>query len=230
MRSSVALTRALALTMATALIFTASFAFYRTVIVATAQKIEPSGQLIELAIDNGQADCASGAAPPTEEHPVEPVFGWANKLTPATYPATLRSVTIGFNRSGPLVEPDLLYQIVVYLDPEMDGPSTGQTAAATFTGRLRGGESFMTFNLVSPLSINEGSFIVGVIDTQRVGGFPALFDSPGRSDPPGSESFITTNGGNLWRTFRDTLPEGSPCTAGSFLIRATVETDPVDTF
>jgi YVTN family beta-propeller protein len=142
----------------------------------------------------------------------------------------LRSITIGFNRAGPLVEPDLLYRIVVYSDPEMDGPSALQTPDASFVGRLRGGETFMTFNLVSPLRISEGSFVVGAIDLEDAGGFPALFDSPGRSNPPGSESFITFDDGASWRTMRETLPESSPCPAGSWLIRATVETDPADTF
>lgn len=228
MKSSVALSRALAITLLAALILVASLAPRLSRSTATAQTVAPSGQLTELAIDNGQADCASGPGQPPVG--VEPGFGWANKLTPPAYPATLRSVTIGFNRAGPLVEPDLLYRIVVFIDPEMDGPSISQTPAASFVGRLRGGETFMTFNLVSPLRITEGSIVVGAIDINDVGGFPALFDSPGRSDPPGSESFITFDDGVSWRTMRDTFPESSDCMPGSWLIRATVETDPAETF
>ncbi|HSE98927.1 MAG TPA: YncE family protein, partial [Blastocatellia bacterium] len=230
MRSPVALARSLAVAASVALILTVSFVLYDSFFTATAQNIEPAGQLIELTIDNGQADCASGPSSPPEGGQVQAGFGWANKLTPPSYPATLRSITIGFNRSGPLVEPDLLYRIVVFIDPEMDGPSVSQMPVASFIGRVRGGETFMTFNLVSPITITEGSVVVGAIDIQAVGGFPALFDSPGRSNPPGSESFITFNSGLSWRATRDAFPAESPCMPGSWLIRATVETEPAETF
>jgi YVTN family beta-propeller protein len=194
-----------------------------------AQELEPQGQIVELSIDDGLANCAAGPPAALPGQSVKPGFGWVNKLTPTTYPATLRSITIGFNRSGRLVEPNLEFRIVVYIDPEMDGPANGQEPAAAFIGRVRGADTFMTFNLISPLRITTGSFVVGAIDISGVGDFPALFDSPGRSTPPGSQSFISFDSGLSWRQMRDALPANSICGPGSWLIRATVETDPAET-
>jgi YVTN family beta-propeller protein len=198
---------------------------------ATAQSgpLTPAGAVTELSIDNGQARCAAG---PGSEQGEPGLFGWVNKLTPTSYPATLRSITIGFNRSGPLgqeVKPDQLYRIVVYIDPQMDGPDDGQQPVASFIGRVRGLETLMTFNLITPITIASGSFAVGAIDEFGIADLPALFDPPGKSNPPGSESFMTLDGGATWRTLPDALnlPAGSLCATGSWLIRATVESDPV---
>lgn len=197
---------------------------------ATAQDIIPAGQLTELTIDDGSASCAAG---PSENRRGTPGFGWVNKLTPTTYPATLRKITIGFNRAGaplPDVKRDALYRIVVFKDPEMNGPGNNQPPDAAFTGRVRGSaDAIMTFNLVSPVTIDSGSFVVGAIDVfGNDTAFHALFDVPGKSVPPGSESFITFDSGNSWRTLRDATPPDSNCGPGSWIIRATVETNPVD--
>lgn len=220
--------RAFALLSIMTIIGAASLLPRRVVTTATveAQSITPAGQIFDLSIDNGQAVCALG---PQLANPVTPGFGWVNKLTPTTYPATIRSITIGFNRANQLVVPDLLFRIIVMIDPESDGPANGQQPDATFIGRVRGGETFMTFNLVSPLKITQGSFIVGAIDTEGNADFPALFDSGGTSSPPGSESFFSFDAGATWRSLRDGLAQPGLCAPGSFLIRASVETDPADT-
>src|SRR5215203_5203436 len=90
------------------------------ILTATAQDLSPAGTLQELSIDDGTGTCAAG----TGNNVNGTGFGWANKLTPATYPATLRSVSIGFNRIliGQSTVQDGLYRIVVYADPEGDGP------------------------------------------------------------------------------------------------------------
>jgi YVTN family beta-propeller protein len=192
---------------------------------ATPQDVTPQGELRELAIDDGLAECVLGVADSVRG---KPGFGWVNKLTPTTYPATLRSVTIGFSRNGPLgheVKPDSLYRIVAYADPETDGPNNGQSPDATFIGRVRGMEQIMTFNFSTPLTIQSGSFVVGVLDEFGIADFPALLDIPGKSTPQGSDSFITNDAGANWRKLSDVPLQGeSPCNkAGSFLIRATVE-------
>ena len=197
---------------------------------ATAQDIIPAGQLTELSIDDGTASCAAG---PSDNRRGVPGFGWVNKLTPMTYPATLRKITIGFNRSGaplPDVKRDALYRIVVFKDPESNGPANGQQPDASFTGRVRGStDAIMTFNVVSPVTIDSGSFVVGAIDEfGNDTAFHALFDVPGKSTPPGSDSFITFDSGNTWRTLREATPPDSTCGPGSWLVRATVETNPVD--
>lgn len=222
--------RSLALVVLFPLLLAASYSLTKLPQSATAQQITPTGTLTELTIDDGTASCATG---PPDNLRGKPGFGWVNKLTPATYPATLRTITIGFNRSGapdPDVKRDALFTIVVFKDLEMDGPANNQQPDASFTGRVRGAtDSIMTFNLVSPVTIEQGSFVVGVIDEfGNDTAFPALFDAPGRSNPPGSESFVTFDGGKIWRTLREAISPDSVCGPGSFLIRATIETNPVD--
>lgn len=229
MKKLVAPKRAVALVMALALILIAVSFPHNSSTIAAAQDFEPTGVLSELAIEDGTGGlCAIGQV---ESLIGQPGLGWVNKLTPATYPATLRSLTIGFNRAGPIgreVKPDDLYRIVVYLDPEMNGPENQQQPAATFIGRVRGNEQVMTFNLVTPITINEGSFVIGAIDEFGIANLPALYLTPGGSNPPGSQSFVTLDGGATWRTVADAISQDSACGAGSFLIRATVETNPVE--
>lgn len=198
--------------------------------IVAARDVTPQGELREIAIDDGSAECVLGSPDFLKG---KPGFGWANRLTPATYPATLRSVTIGFSRNGPIgreVKPDSLYRIVVYADPEMDGPDINQQPDVTFIGRVRGMEPIMTFNLVTPLTIQSGSLVVGVIDEFGIADFPALLDVPGKSSPQGTESLLTNNAGASWRKLSDIPLQGeSPCNQpGSFLIRATVETGAIE--
>ncbi|MEW6207374.1 MAG: YncE family protein [Acidobacteriota bacterium] len=217
-----AFARLFALATVIALIFSTSISSRRPPSTVAAQTVEEAGTLTELSIDDGVARCALGAG-----SPVVAGFGWVNKLTPPSYPATLRSITIGFNRAGQLVEPDLSFRIVVFIDGESDGPSNGQQPFASFAGRVRGGDTFMTYNLVSPIKIASGSFVIGAIDLAGVAEFPALFDAAGKSNPTGSESYFTLDAGILWRTVRDGIAPGV-CDPGSFLIRAVIESDPAD--
>jgi YVTN family beta-propeller protein len=199
----------------------------RQVPIVTAQTVMATGELRELAIDDGVAECTLGPDPALKG---KPGFGWVNKLTPSSYPATLRAVTIGFERGliDTGVKPDSLYRIVVYLDPESNGPDNHQQPDATFIGRVRGNDQIMTFNLTTPLTIQGGSFVVGAMDDFGIANMPALFDSPGKSTPAGSESFFTHNGGALWQKLSDSLPPGPHCSPGSWMIRATVELGSVD--
>jgi YVTN family beta-propeller protein len=204
-------------------------------VTATAQSISPNGDVRELSIDDGVGNCAAGTGGNLNGRS----FGWANKLTPASYPATLRSVTVGFNRIliGQAVAQDALYRIVVYADPEGDGPASGQQPMATLTGRVRGEfNDFLTFNLISPVTIDAGSFVVGAIDDYGFGQLPALIDIPGKSNPRGSESYVSFDAGGTWKSQASifgNIPncEGNttnPGAAGSWLIRATIETNPAD--
>jgi YVTN family beta-propeller protein len=203
-----------------------------TASTAAVQQVAPQGAVQELSLDDGKPDCAAG----TQAAIGGKNFGWANKLTPTSYPATLRSITIGFNRTliGTEVRPDSIYRIVVYADPEKDGPAENQEPLATFSGRVRGTEDYMTFNLITPVTITSGSFVVGAIDDFGFGQLPAIFDIPGKSTPPGSESYLTFDGGKTWRTQADVLSNVSGCvapgqsSAGSWMIRATVEAAPVE--
>jgi YVTN family beta-propeller protein len=96
----------------------------------------------------------------------------------------------------------------------------------------------MTFNLITPVRIESGSFVIGVIDDFAVSDFdenenatfPALMDVPGKSTPQGTESFFTLDGGTTWGLLSEGLSPGPPpCNgAGSFLIRGTVEIGSAD--
>ncbi len=88
---------------------------------------------------------------------------------------------------------------------------------------MRGDEQFQTFNLVTPLTITSGSFAVGAIDDFGIADLPALYVTPGKSNPPGTESFITPNNGALWRKMPDAILPDPFCGPGSLLVRATVE-------
>jgi YVTN family beta-propeller protein len=212
--------------MALALALSASY-FQHT---SAAQSVTPAA-INELSIDDGSAECILGIPTALKG---KPGFGWVNRLTPASYPATLRSISIGFNRTGVpdrAVKPDSPYRIVVYVDPEKDGPGNNQQPDASFTGRVRGNFlSIMTFTLATPLTIQSGSFVVGAMDEFGIADFAALYDIPGKSTPAGSESFATFNNGVSWQKFSDLPFSGTSfCEqAGSFIIRATIETGAVD--
>ncbi|HYP25871.1 MAG TPA: YncE family protein [Blastocatellia bacterium] len=202
----------------------------QTITSAAGDRPVLAGTVTELSIDDGSTACVAGD--PSED---KLGFGWVNKLTPPTYPATLRAITIGFNRAESGVRPNSLFRIVVFMDPESDGPSNGQVPSVTFLGRVRGFDQIITFDLISPIRIESGSVVVGAIDQFEGAEFPALIDVPGRSTPPGSESFTTFNNGQTWRPVSEVFSEPSACnsggsSAGSWLVRATVETDPVDVF
>ncbi len=205
-----------------------------------APDVNPAAALVELSIDNASSDasstgCAFGLSIPPDVPRSSVQFSWANKLTPLTYPATLRAVTVGLNRAGPLgseVLPDQLYRVAIFVDPESDGPANGQAPDATFLLRARGRETVLTSNLAVPLTITGGSFVVAVIDEFKIAGTPAMYDPPGKSTPPGSDSFISSDGGGHWFRVSDLTfsGQGQCSRPGSFFIRATVETSAVDPF
>src|SRR5258708_6527456 len=194
------------------------------------QNITPAGQLSYIIIDGGNLECILGS--PDSFRGI-PGYGWANKLTPPSYPATLRSIAIGFNRGavGLEVRQDDLYRVAVFADPGKTGPADNQIPAATFIARVRGvGQSLMTYNLDTPVTIQGGSFDIAVIDDYGVANHPAIFDIPGKSMPPGSDSFTTFDGGGKWSSLLDPtafIPTQA-CTPASFVIRATVETGSAD--
>ncbi|MBI3652019.1 MAG: YncE family protein [Acidobacteria bacterium] len=235
MKSSIILVRRLTRFALVLALFIAPLSGKPSSLTATAQDLVPTGTLSELSLDDGQANCAAGTGAAANGRG----FGWANKLTPTSYPATLRSITIGFNRIliGQSVVQDALYRIVVYLDPEGDGPADNQEPAATFTGRVRGAfDDLMTFNLITPITITSGSFVVGAIDDFGFGPLPALLDIPGKATPPGSASYVSFNAGGNWKTqaavFANTpnceSSTTNPHAVGSWLIRAAVESNPVE--
>src|SRR5438105_3030829 len=156
MRNQLRLSPVIALAMAMIFVL---FAFCLPHTSATAaSQVGAQAALVELSIDNASSDnntlgCAFGLSDTAATPRGHVQFAWANKLTPTAYPATLRAVTIGLNRLGPLgseVLPDQLYRVAIYADPESDGPANGQAPDATFIIRARGREKVLTFNIAVP--------------------------------------------------------------------------------
>lgn len=231
MRTLLVPSRLFALMIAFALVLPALYS--QRVLPATraGDTVTQAGVISELSVDDGAAECILGLPTALKG---KPGFGWTNKLKPASYPATLRSITIGFNRNIPdrSIKRDTPFRIVIYFDPENDGPANNQQPDAAFIGRVRDDfQMIQTFNLATPVTIQSGSFVVGAIDDFGVTDLVALYDVPGKSTPPGSESFVTFNNGGLWTKLSEAAFQGTSfCdNPGSFLIRATVEEGAVDT-
>ena len=94
MRLLLAPARACALVMALALALPALRSQDIILTTRAAESVTPAGVLTELAIDDGVAECILGVPSASRG---KPGFGWANKLTPPNYPATLRSITGAWN-------------------------------------------------------------------------------------------------------------------------------------
>ena len=91
---------AIALAMALMFVVFASDLPHASATVA-AQDVSPAA-LTELSIDNASStsaslSCAFGLSDTSQTPRGHVQFSWANKLTPASYPATLRAVIIGLN-------------------------------------------------------------------------------------------------------------------------------------
>ena len=89
---------AIALAMALMFVVFASDLPHASATVA-AQDVSPAA-LTELSIDNASSNsaslgCAFGLSDTAQTPRGQVQFSWANRLTPPSYPATLRAVTIG---------------------------------------------------------------------------------------------------------------------------------------
>src|SRR2546423_10465989 len=87
-------------------------------------RIKPAGIVrpavdVVLAIDDGIPDSSTGGSG-------NPGFGWLNILKPDTYPATIKEIQIAFHNISRGVPSGSPFKAVVYIDPEADGPSSGQ--------------------------------------------------------------------------------------------------------
>ena len=149
-----------------------------------------------------------------------PGFGWFNQLTPASYPSTLTSVRARFST---YVSSGSQVKLVVYNDPENNGPNNSQAPTVNQTVSVtRDVDGWSTFTLSSPVTINSGSFAIGFIDNVGSGlQYPATPNMPGLSSPPGSRSFETDDGGS---TFMSEFARGNPRYYFSFLIRGVAST------
>jgi hypothetical protein len=186
---------------------------------AQSLKVEPAGISpaadLVLSIDDGTAEDGIGGTG-------APGFGWFNILTPDTYPATLKEVQVAFNNSARGVQAGSPMRVVVFLDLEGDGPNNGQRAESIVSVTVNNPGSFERYTLPKALTIESGSFVVGVIDSIFVAELPALIDQPGTITPAGSKSFFTLDNGQTFGRVDLNFP-GFGIPAGSWLVRAVVE-------
>ena len=149
-----------------------------------------------ISIDDGSVESANGFSSGTY---------YVNRLTPATYPATLAQVSI-FWASFQMFPPGTAINVVAGANPggtaNIDGTSL-QSVAAT-SGAFA---TFTTYTLPNPVTIASGDFVVGFqVPTQPGGSFPIAVDT-GTS----ANRSYTSGNGTTFSAF------GSP---GNFMIRA----------
>jgi hypothetical protein len=163
------------------------------------------GQTIELAVDGGVFQDTIGQDTGGLEYGV-------NRLTPATYPASLQQVKIYFASLSGVNQGDSI-TLAVGSNPSggsnLDGISF-QTVSAT-VGTL---DSWNLYT-VPNLTISSGDFVVGFEYTAASGVFPFAED---QSPPLEQRSYVSSDGANFFIV--DTLGDGS--LAGNLGIRAEV--------
>jgi hypothetical protein len=165
-----------------------------------------STQTVTLSVDGGSFNQLSGFPDGAA------TAYFVNRLTPPSYPVTLRTVQIAF-----LTGPDSLKQgapltVVVGANPTgsatINNISLAQTPAAV--GTL---DTFNTYN-VSPITITSGDFVVGFNTNNPPNVFPMALDT---ATPSKQRSYVSTDG----VTFG--LLDSFGQSGGNFGIRATVD-------
>ncbi|MBL8151363.1 MAG: hypothetical protein JNN15_15680, partial [Blastocatellia bacterium] len=169
-----------------------------------------------LSIDDGVADQGLGGS--------DPGFGWFNMLKPDSYPATLKEVLVAFNSGSRGVASGAPFRIQVYRDPESNGPENGQRPDINIGVTANSPGNFERYTLPQQITIDQGSFFVGVVDPIFVADLPALIDQPGTVRPSGSRSFFTTDNGRTFQSVSQTFP-GFGINPGSWMIRAVADVE-----
>ncbi|MBI4853095.1 MAG: hypothetical protein HY819_14990 [Acidobacteria bacterium] len=161
---------------------------------AVSQQINPQAAKEQiLLIDDNSAEGRYGGTG-------NPGFGWFNLLKPDNYPATLKEVRIAFSDGPNGVLAGSPIRIVVYRDPEGDGPSDGQQPVAIFPVTVNKPGNFDSYELPQPITIDSGAFIIGALDTIFIANLPAFGDATGLVKPVGSKSYFTLDSGrNFFR-------------------------------
>lgn len=182
------------------------------------QQINPQAAKEQvLLIDDNSAEGRFGGTG-------NPGFGWFNSLKPDNYPATLKEVRIAFSDGPRGVLTGSPIRIVVYLDPEDNGPEDGQQPTATFAVTINKPGNFDSYVLPQPITINSGSFIVGALDTIFVADLPAFGDSTGLVKPVGSKSYFTLDLGRNFSRVDQTFP-GFQLQPVTWLIRGVADVE-----
>jgi hypothetical protein len=168
-----------------------------------------------LMVDDGTAEDSIGGSG-------DPGFGWFNQLTPDAYPATLREVQVAFSNSSNGVRAGSPFRLLVYTDPEGDGPQDGQRPVLTINVTANNPGALERYTLPQEISIDQGSFVVGVLDTIFVADLPAFIDLNGGTTPRGSRSFFTLDNGASFARVDRAFPSFD-LTPGNWIIRAVAD-------
>lgn len=161
-----------------------------------------------LSVDRGTFDFTSG-------FPGGGVTGYyINRLTPPSYPATLRSVLVYF----PAGELPVGTQVTI-----LSSAKPGGTGGTTLTGlalqrtsaNISAVETFVEVP-VTAITINSGDFLVGFAAANPAGVYPAVVDGAASKQ----RSYIGSDGANF------SLLDSTSVGAGNFGIRAKVDLGP----
>ena len=159
----------------------------------------------QLLVDNGGYDNTVGF-----NQGVATAY-FVNRLTPPRYPATLRSVQIGFADEANTLPAGAGITI---LSGKNSGSSNINNVALTRTAaQIAGVGRFNTFD-VAAVTIDSGDFIVGFSTANPPNIFPMTVDTQSASQ---RRSYLGTDGAVF------TLLDDLPGLGGNFLIRATVD-------
>ncbi len=164
-----------------------------------------SSPAVSIAVDDGSFESAYTAG------------GYAvNRLTPASYPATLSSVSIYF-ASFTSIQPGASIELLV--GSNLDGDSNIDGTAFQVTQTTV--QAVNQWNVYTPsnLTINSGDFVVGFRYFPAGGVFPVVFD---RSPPAQGRSYASSDGASfvLQDSFGATYVGNAGIRASAFLAAA----------
>jgi hypothetical protein len=162
------------------------------------------GQTVELAIDAGTFQAAVGNTSGGSQYGV-------NRLTPATYPATLQQLNIYFPSFSGL-QPGQSITLVVGANPSGGSSIDGITFQTVDTTIQKLG-GFTLYN-VPNITINSGDFVVGFQITLAAG-FYAFADD--KVSPHQGRSYVSVDGTSFY-----VIDNLDPTLAGNLGIRAEV--------
>ncbi|MEZ5354361.1 MAG: hypothetical protein R2762_17125 [Bryobacteraceae bacterium] len=163
-----------------------------------------------VQVDDGSVDLALGF----NQGGVQGYF--VNRLTPASYPATLRKVILFFVPSGPPLNGLPLGSAIQLLSGTVTSGAS-QLSGLTFTrtnATVTAFNNFVEFD-VPPITVQSGSFVVGFTVANPPGVLPAAVDTSSMS---ARRSYVSSDGLNFFL-----LDEIQGVGPGNLMIRARVD-------
>ena len=166
------------------------------------------GADVVLKVDGGTFDAALGYSDGNT------IGYFVNRLTPSSYPATLKSVQIYFSSRSDGLQLNAPFTLLATSNSSGSSLLTfgsGTTVDFVQTS-VKALDTFVTYT-VPPRTITSGDFVVGFMLLNPTGIFPAELDV---ASPSQRRSYTSNDGVNFF-----ILDDLSPDLAGNFAIRAT---------